>query len=242
MAQGVAWGARERGIPCTVVVPDHAPQTKLDAIERLGGRVVPVPFEDWWHAIVTSQHPGAEGYFVHPVLDDGVMAGNGTIGLEILEDLPDVDAVLVPWGGGGLACGIASALRQAQARHARDRRRARDGRAADGLAARAASRAPSSYQRIVRRRLGQPRAAAEDVGARAGADRRRGLGAARRDGRRRAPASPSARASSPRARARSRWPRRSPARAARGKVACIVSGGNIDSSRLVKILQGETPA
>src|SRR6185312_1606634 len=79
---------------------------------RLGGRVLPVPFEDWWRAIETSQHPGAEGYFVHPVLDDGVMAGNGTIGLEILEDLPDVDAVVIPWGGGGLTCGIASALRQ----------------------------------------------------------------------------------------------------------------------------------
>ena len=110
MAQGVAWGARERGLPCTVVVPDTAPKTKLDAIERLGGRILPVPFEDWWRAIETSQHPGAEGYFVHPVLDDGVMAGNGTIGLEILEDLPDVDAVLIPWGGGGLTCGIASAL------------------------------------------------------------------------------------------------------------------------------------
>ena len=116
MAQGVAWGARERGIPCTVVVPDHAPQTKLDAIERLGGRVLPVPFEDWWRAIETSQHPGVEGYFVHPVLDDGVMAGNGTIGLEILEDLPDVDAVLVPWGGGGLTCGIASALQAGRSR------------------------------------------------------------------------------------------------------------------------------
>ena len=62
MAQGVAWGARERGVPCTVVVPDTAPQTKLEAIERLGGRIVPVPFEDWWRAIETSQHPGAEGY------------------------------------------------------------------------------------------------------------------------------------------------------------------------------------
>src|SRR6185295_20392960 len=63
MAQGVAWGARERGLPCTVVVPDTAPKTKLDAIERLGGRILPVPFEDWWRAIETSQHPGAEGYF-----------------------------------------------------------------------------------------------------------------------------------------------------------------------------------
>jgi hypothetical protein len=67
--------------------------------------------EDWWRAIETSQHPGAEGYFVHPVLDDGVMAGNGTIGLEILEDLPEVDAVVIPWGGGGLFCGIAAAVR-----------------------------------------------------------------------------------------------------------------------------------
>ena len=112
MAQGVAWGARARGLKCTVVVPDTAPQTKRAAIERLGGRIVPVPFEEWWQAIETSRHPGSEGYFVHPVLDDDVMAGNGTIGLEILEDLPDVDAVLVPWGGGGLASGIASALRQ----------------------------------------------------------------------------------------------------------------------------------
>jgi threonine dehydratase len=110
MAQGVAWGARERGIPCTVVVPDHAPQTKLDAIERLGGRVLPVPFEDWWRAIETSEHPGAEGYFVHPVLDDGVMAGNGTIGLEIVEELEGIDTILIPWGGGGLTTGIGSAF------------------------------------------------------------------------------------------------------------------------------------
>jgi threonine dehydratase len=111
MAQGVAWGAKLRGIPCTVVVPDYAPKTKLAAIERLGGRVIPVPFADWWQAIQTSSFPGVEGAFIHPVMDDAVMAGNGTIGLEILEDLPDVDAVVVPWGGGGLSCGIASALR-----------------------------------------------------------------------------------------------------------------------------------
>jgi len=112
MAQGVAWAARELGLLCTVVVPDHAPQTKLAAIERLGGRVVKVPFERWWQAIEESCFEGAEGLFVHPVQDAGVMAGNGTIGLEILEDLPDPDAVLVPYGGGGLTSGIASALRQ----------------------------------------------------------------------------------------------------------------------------------
>ena len=111
MAQGVAWAARERGIPATIVVPDHAPQTKVTAIERLGGRIVSVPYEEWWRAIETSSFPGADGLFVHPVQDDLVMAGNGTIGLEILEDLPDPDVVLVPWGGGGLTVGIASAVK-----------------------------------------------------------------------------------------------------------------------------------
>jgi len=111
MAQGVAWSARRMGIPCTVVVPDHAPRAKLDAIERLGARVVPVPFERWWQVLVEHRHPGMEGLFVHPVSDPAVIAGNGTIGLEILEDLPDVDAILVPYGGGGLSAGIASAVR-----------------------------------------------------------------------------------------------------------------------------------
>ncbi len=111
MAQGVAWVARELGLAATIVVPEHAPQTKLDAIERLGGRVRRVAYDDWWEAIVTSHIPGEDGLFVHPVADEDVMAGNGTIGLEILEDLPDVDTVVVPVGGGGLAVGIASAIR-----------------------------------------------------------------------------------------------------------------------------------
>ncbi|MCY3978341.1 MAG: pyridoxal-phosphate dependent enzyme [Chloroflexi bacterium] len=111
MAQGVAWNARRLSLPCSVVVPDHAPATKLAAIERLGGRVIKLPFERWWDVIVTGEFEGLDGFFVHPVTDPDVMAGNGTIGLEILEDLPDVDAVLIPYGGGGLSCGIASALR-----------------------------------------------------------------------------------------------------------------------------------
>src|SRR5207244_2121047 len=111
MAQGVAWAAREAGIPATIVVPDHAPQTKIDRIDRLGGRVLKVPYEDWWRTIEESRYDGAEGLFVHPVQDELVMAGNGTIGLELLEDLPDVDTVLVPYGGGGLVSGIASAVK-----------------------------------------------------------------------------------------------------------------------------------
>jgi threonine dehydratase len=111
MAQGVAWAAREADIPATIVVPDQAPQTKIDAIERLGGRVVQVPHPVWWQAIVDHRFEGVDGLFVHPVEDDAVMAGNGTIGLEVLDDLPDADAVVVPYGGGGLAAGIASALK-----------------------------------------------------------------------------------------------------------------------------------
>jgi threonine dehydratase len=111
MAQGVAWIARELALPATIVVPEHAPATKLAAAERLGGTVMRVPYQEWWRAIEESRVPGVEGLFVHPVVDERVMAGNGTIALEILEDLPDPDAVLVPYGGGGLVTGIASALR-----------------------------------------------------------------------------------------------------------------------------------
>jgi threonine dehydratase len=111
MGQGVAWNAARLGVPCSVVVPDHAPAAKLDALERLGASVIKVPFEEWWQVIVTHRHEGQDGVFVHPVSDRAVMAGNGTIGLELVEDLPDLDAVVVPYGGGGLSSGIASALR-----------------------------------------------------------------------------------------------------------------------------------
>lgn len=111
MAQGVAWNARRLGIPCRVVVPDTAPDTKMEAIRRLGAEAIPLPFEEWWQVIVNHHHPGVPGLFIHPVSDPAVIAGNGTVGLEIIEDLPDVDTVLVPYGGGGLSCGIASAVK-----------------------------------------------------------------------------------------------------------------------------------
>jgi threonine dehydratase len=110
MAQGVAWRARELGIPCTVVAPDTAPDTKVKAVERLGGRVIKVPFEDWWRAFETCTFPGVDATFIHAFDDLNVMAGNGTIALEIIEDCPEVAAVVIPWGGGGLACGIATAM------------------------------------------------------------------------------------------------------------------------------------
>jgi threonine dehydratase len=111
MAQGVAWTGRVLGLPATIVVPDSAPDAKLAAIKRLGGRILKVPYDEWWNIIVTGQVDGLEGLFVHPVQDPGVIAGNGTIGLEITEDLPDVDTVVIPYGGGGLTCGVATAIK-----------------------------------------------------------------------------------------------------------------------------------
>lgn len=110
MAQGVAWGARRFGVPCSVVVPDTTPRTKLEAIERLGGRVVKTSVAEWFEVFRTREFPGMGGLFVHAFSDTAVMAGNGTIGLEILEDLPEVRSVVIPFGGGGLSCGIAAAL------------------------------------------------------------------------------------------------------------------------------------
>ncbi|HEY6961269.1 MAG TPA: pyridoxal-phosphate dependent enzyme [Gaiellaceae bacterium] len=111
MAQGVCVAARLRGVPATIVVPEHAPQAKLDAIARYGGSVIKVPYDDWWNVLVTGEYEGLDGLFVHPVADPRVMAGNGTIGLELLEQLDGFDAVISPYGGGGLVTGIASAVK-----------------------------------------------------------------------------------------------------------------------------------
>jgi threonine dehydratase len=111
MAQGVAFCARRIGVPATIVAPDTAPATKIRAVERLGGRVILVPFADWWRTFETRTYPGVEATFIHAFDDPDVMAGNGTIALELLEDLDSMDAVVIPWGGGGLSCGIAEVLR-----------------------------------------------------------------------------------------------------------------------------------
>jgi threonine dehydratase len=117
MAQGVAWAACRLGIPCTVVMPDHAPQAKRLAVERMEGRIILVPFDRWWQVLTTRHFEGFEEWvFIHPVSDRSVIAGNGTIGLEIMEDFPDVDTILVPYGGGGLSCGIACAVHSLNSR------------------------------------------------------------------------------------------------------------------------------
>jgi threonine dehydratase len=111
MAQGVCWAARRAALRATVVMPADAPRVKREAVERLGGRVIGVSYDQWWRTFEERSYPGLDGQFVHPVADQAVIEGNGTAGLEIFEALDRVDAVLVPFGGGGLACGIGAAAR-----------------------------------------------------------------------------------------------------------------------------------
>ena len=110
MAQGLAWAAREAGVPARVIAPADAPRAKLDRVEALGAELVPVTHEEWWQAMVDRGREGVDGLFVAPAAEETVMAGNGTIGLELAEDAPEFDTVVIPWGGGGLTTGIASAL------------------------------------------------------------------------------------------------------------------------------------
>jgi threonine dehydratase len=112
--QGVAWNARKLGIDCTIIAPKNADQAKIDAMERLGATIrkgPPFSSEHMEGFFDPNSYPDMKGLFIHPFNNPTVMAGQGTIGLEILEDLPDVDSVITPWGGGGLSCGVASAIR-----------------------------------------------------------------------------------------------------------------------------------
>jgi threonine dehydratase len=110
-AQGVAFAAQRAGAPCSVMVMDTAPQTKIDAIERLGARIVRVTYDEAWNTVERHHSDRMAGTFVHPFDDDLFIAGNGTAGLEILEDVPDVDAVIAPLGGGGLLAGVGAVMR-----------------------------------------------------------------------------------------------------------------------------------
>jgi len=240
MAQGVAWCARARGVPCGVVVPDTAPETKLSAITRLGGEVHKVPFADWWNVLVTRAHPRFAGrLFIHPVSDRAVMAGNGTIGVEIAEALPAPDAVIIPYGGGGLTTGIASALRALSPRARIFTAEPETGAPmAASLAAgepREAAYAPSFVDGcgsrsllaeiwpIVRRLVDGAFAVplAEIAAAiRLLVERNRVVAEG-------AGATPVAAALA--------------GRAGTGKIVCVVSGGNLDSAKLARILQGELP-
>jgi threonine dehydratase len=110
--QGLAFAARQIGVPATVVVPDGSATTKAKALAELGAKVIRLPFDEWWTVLTTRRFAGEDGVFIHPVAESGVISGNATIGAEILEDLPECDTVVVPFGGGGLACGIGSVMRR----------------------------------------------------------------------------------------------------------------------------------
>ena len=240
MAQGVAWGARAMGIPCTAIVPERAPQTKLDAIERLGAAIVKVPFETWWRVIEEHRYPGIDGLFIHPVSDPAVIAGNGTIGLEILEDLPDTEAILVPYGGGGLLSGIAiaaAALRPAIKTYACEVETAAP------LAASLAAGSPQTIDHtpsfvdgiggrsVLHEMWPMVRGLAEGsivVTLEEAADAIRLLVERNRVVAEGAGAVPVAAALR--------------GEAEGGKVVCVVSGGNIDSKKLARILLREDPA
>ena len=113
MAQALAWQAKQRGISCSAIVPNNAPETKLEAIKRFGAKIIQVSFDEVWKVVTTHRYGPLEGsIFIHPFSDERMIAGNGTIGLEILEDIPDVDSVVVPFGGGGLTAGIATAIHE----------------------------------------------------------------------------------------------------------------------------------
>jgi threonine dehydratase len=240
MAQGVAWCARTRGIACGVVVPDTAPEAKLAAIARLGGEIVKVPFAAWWDVLVTRRHPRFEDrLFIHPVSERAVIAGNGTIGLEIAEDLPAPDAVIIPYGGGGLSTGIASALR---ALHPQTRIYAAEPETAAPLAASLAAGSPQevAYTPSFVDGCGSKSLLAEMWPIVRGlvdgsfamsldsiADAIRILVERNRVVAEGAGATPVAAALA--------------GRAGTGRIVCIVSGGNIDRAKLARILNGELP-
>jgi threonine dehydratase len=109
--QGVAYAARQAGVPCTVVVIETAPESKIGRMRALGAKLLPVSYDVAWKALDDRAFPGAEGTFVHPFDDDNFIAGHGTMGLEILEDAPDTSAIIASIGGGGLITGVASATK-----------------------------------------------------------------------------------------------------------------------------------
>jgi threonine dehydratase len=110
--QGLAFAARQIGVAATVVVPEGSAATKAESLAELGAKVIRLPFEQWWTVLTTRSYAGEDGAFIHPVAESAVIAGNATIGAEIIEDQPECDAVVVPFGGGGLACGIGSVMRR----------------------------------------------------------------------------------------------------------------------------------
>jgi threonine dehydratase len=237
--QGLALAARILGIPVTLVVPEHAAQTKLDALIELGAKVIRLPFDRWWGVLTSRQCPGERGTFVHPVAEDAVLAGNATIGAEILEDLPGCDAIVVPFGGGGLICGIGSVMRRLKPEV---RMIAVESEAARPAAAalKAGQPVPVPHQQSFVDGMGSTTVlqemwpllermadAATSVSFAQIADAVRLLAARHHVIAEAAGAASLAAASS--------------GQAGEGDIVCIISGGNIDPAKLAAILEGQTP-
>jgi threonine dehydratase len=240
MAQALAWHARRNQIPCTVIVPDTAPETKLAAIKRFDARVIPLPWDEVWQVAITHRYAPLEGsVFIHPFANRNMIAGNGTIGLEILEDLPNMDSVIIPFGGGGLATGIATALR---GRKQNTRVYACEPETAAPLAASFAAGSAQAVKRIP--------SFVDGIGAESVLSEMWELVQPLLEGsivvslheivsaigllfeRNRVVAEGAGAASVAAALA---------GKAGTGRVVCVVSGGNIDLSKLVKILHNEIP-
>lgn len=241
MAQALAWHAKREGIRCAAIVPDTAPQTKLDAIQRYGAEIVQMSWDEVWQVANKRQYPPlADRTFIHPFADPRMIAGNGTAGLEILEDLPDVDAIIVPFGGGGLFAGIASAVK---ARKSEVRMFASEVETAAPLSESLAAGRPVEIKRnpsfvdgigggnilddiwrlvkplisdSIAVGLGEVASAIKIL-----AERNRVVAEG-------AGASSLAAALT--------------GKAGSGKVVCVISGGNIDASKLIKVLEGAIPS
>jgi len=240
MAQALAWHARRNRIPCTVIVPDTAPETKLAAITRFGAKVIQLPWDEVWQVATTHHYAALEGsVFIHPFVDRRMIAGNGTIGLEILEDLPNVDSVIIPFGGGGLATGIATAIK---GRKQDTRVYACEVETAAPLAASFAAGSAQAVKRIP--------SFVDGMGAESVLSEMWTLVQPLLEGsivvslreivsaigllfeRHRVIAEGAGAASVAAALT---------GKAGKGRVVCVVSGGNIDLSKLVKVLHGEIP-
>ena len=241
MAQALAWHAKREGIRCAAIVPDNAPQTKLDAIRRYGAEIVQMSWDEVWQVANKRQYPPlADRTFIHPFADPRMIAGNGTAGLEILEDLSDVDAIIVPFGGGGLFAGIASAVK---ARKGEVRMFASEVRTAAPLSESLAAGRPVEIKRMPSFvdgigggnvlddiwRLVKPLISDSIVvGLGEVASAIKILAERNRVVAEGAGASSLAAALT--------------GKAGSGKVVCVISGGNIDASKLIQILEGATPS
>ena len=240
MAQALAWSARALGVPATVYVPDSVPRTKLANIVRYGATPVELPFAELATICLTRHRDGAPGRFIHPYSDPDLMAGSGTVGLELLEDLPEVDAVIAPFGGGGLICGLASAIKALRPRTKVYASEIDTGAPfAPSLAAGYPVEVPTASGFVDG--IGLPfvnpemlALARELVEGSIVVDREQTAAAVRLVVERNRVIPEGAAATAVAAALSSR--------AGSGRIACIVTGGNIDAKTLVTILQGGTPA